>query len=820
MKTPESTPTDSELIAFEHGELSADDFERVANWMESDPTAEDRLRRLTVGDSDWAIRALRTSRPAAGDLASDDVVRRVISRLTESGGTRVSRADEDELPVPDTIGEYEILDRIGRGGMGVVYHAEHRRLKRCAAIKLLRPSLASDQRFRSHFEREMAVLGQLDHPNLLQAYDAGFDEGRLFLATEYIEGRPLDAVIRDEGPLPAPDACEVIRQAALGLASAHEKGHVHRDIKPSNLILGANGVVKVIDLGLARTLQSVDAEQISGPQSSEFLGTPDYIAPEQVDDALVADSRSDCYALGCTLYTLLAGRPPFGDLEHRNSASILSAQQTLTPTPLDSRRSDLPSELCQVVARMLAKDPDVRPQSLSEVAGQLKPFCVEQNIHQLADPDRVPLSVAETHGPGRNDTETVAKLAIHTAKPSASPQRSRRTVALISALAGLLVFGAGAWLTIRWKTPDGKTVDIKVTQPAAAVGIESERAAITTKSGETIELSPGRSPADLDVNVNGNVRPEADATDEDRFPFSPEKARSRQEETAREFGVAVAMTNSIGMEFTLIPSGEFVMGSSAKEAADAARGSWWSKTILTEWPQHSVEISRPFYIGRCEVTVAEFRQFVESTGHVTNAEKSGGIVASRRRSMSAQWRTPGHTSTDRHPVVLVSWFDASAFCEWLSKQEGVAYSLPTEAQWEWACRAGSAGRYCFGDDLRQLPDYANIWNTKGIPQIAEAPNVAAKRNVSPVGQRKPNAFGLYDVHGNVFEWCSDWFGMDYYQTSPRKDPSGLSRGETRVVRSGFEAPRLTRSAFRYRRPPDQAEDVVGFRVCIAVPAAE
>jgi formylglycine-generating enzyme required for sulfatase activity len=216
------------------------------------------------------------------------------------------------------------------------------------------------------------------------------------------------------------------------------------------------------------------------------------------------------------------------------------------------------------------------------------------------------------------------------------------------------------------------------------------------------------------------------------------------------------LVNSIGMKLAPIPPGKFLMGSPDDEPGRRDH----------EGPQHEVVLTRPFYMGFHHVTVGQFKAFVKETGYQTEAETSGeGAVAlitdsEAKMDPKANWAAPGFEQTDDRPVVCVSWNDAKAFCDWLSKKEGKTYTLPTEAQWEYACRAGSKTKFYFGDGEQELAQYA--WH-----------HANAERKTHPVGQLKPNAWGLYDMHGNVWQWTADWFAADYYQKSPKEDPPYL-----------------------------------------------
>jgi formylglycine-generating enzyme required for sulfatase activity len=257
-----------------------------------------------------------------------------------------------------------------------------------------------------------------------------------------------------------------------------------------------------------------------------------------------------------------------------------------------------------------------------------------------------------------------------------------------------------------------------------------------------------------------------------------------------------------------------------------------------EKPSHEVTLTHDYYLGRNEVTRGQFQAFVEAAQYRTEAERdsraSPGYNAEKRnffRDMRYGWRNPGFSQTDGHPVVNVSWNDAMAFCDWLSKKSGKSCRLPTEAQWEYACRAGTATRYYCGDDANAMKGVANIadlslkprWDylvlNRGRP-IAEWFERVSWEDGYPftavVGKFQPNKIGLHDMHGNVWEWCSDWYGEDYYGRSPAQDPAGPSSGVWRSLRGGAwdNAPRYCRSASRHHAGPSFGTTSFGFRVCM------
>jgi serine/threonine protein kinase len=277
------------------------------------------------------------------------------------------------------FGPYLLLERLGEGGAGQVFKARHQKMDRIVALKVIRKELLADTDVVSRFYREIQVLSQLDHPNIVRAYDAGPNTRARghFLAMEFIEGTDLGRLVKQGGPMPIIQACEYIRQAALGLQYAHERGLVHRDIKPHNLIMSVrDGLVKVADLGLAR-LPRAGPDELTGvvrttgtltPENAVMIGTADYLAPEQALNFHEADIRADIYSLGCTLFFLIAGQAPFaGGTLAQKVAKHLQAE----PPPIDKFRSDVPPALSQMLRRMLAKRPEDRYQTPGELAAML-----------------------------------------------------------------------------------------------------------------------------------------------------------------------------------------------------------------------------------------------------------------------------------------------------------------------------------------------------------------------------------------------------------------------------------------------------------------
>ena len=280
------------------------------------------------------------------------------------------------------LGNYRILERIGRGGMGTVYLAEHKVMRHRVAIKVLPPEQAEKPAARERFYREARAAAMLSHPNLVRAHDIGCANGLHYLVMEYVDGVSLYDLVTRHGPLAIDRAAHYIGQAAIGLQYAHEAaGMVHRDVKPGNLLVDRGGTIKLLDMGLARLGMAAMFESNADSITRNFndksiLGTADYIAPEQAVNSQAVDIRADIYGLGATFYYLLTGQPPFptGTVTQK-----LMWHQLRQPDPVNELRSGVPQEISDLIARMMSKSPELRPQQPVEVVDALLPW-VESEV--------------------------------------------------------------------------------------------------------------------------------------------------------------------------------------------------------------------------------------------------------------------------------------------------------------------------------------------------------------------------------------------------------------------------------------------------------
>ncbi|MBX9623116.1 MAG: SUMF1/EgtB/PvdO family nonheme iron enzyme, partial [Gemmataceae bacterium] len=572
-----------------------------------------------------------------------------------------------------TVGRYVLLELLGEGGMGRVFRADDTRLGRTVALKIIRPERLSNPAAMARFDAEMKALGKLDHPNVVRAFDAGQAGDAHFVVMEYIDGADLTKLVRDRGPLPVAEACEYVRQGALGLQHAHDNGLVHRDVKPSNLIATADGkTVKLVDLGLARL--NDDGADSRVTREGYVLGTPDFLAPEQARDPGGVDGRADVYALGATLFYLLTGKVPY---DAETAADKLVRHLTAPPPSLLADRPDAPPGVERVIHWCLAKRAADRPQTPAELAAALQPFTGG------ADP------VAYYAPPAAAPTDELAALGTEADGPGIVAPVVRRRPVKRGFPTGWVAAGTGLVLLA------GAVAAILAYRPAP-------------------EPKP-----DPDRPVEG-------------------------------------FANSAGMKLVRVNGGKFRMGSPKAEPGRRT----------DEGPAREVLVDGPFLMGATEVTHAQYAR-------VTGAAPPGSAVVKRAASAAD------------FPVEMVSYDDAVAFCRRLTEKEGElptarpgwAYRLPTEAEWEYACRAGTTGPFWTGRTLanRRQALYTPAGEGPGSVLEVGEPDGPVEGIPGKVGAFPPNPWGLLDTHGNVAEWCQDWYAPYPADGPADAPPAGAER---------------------------------------------
>ena len=358
----------------------------------------------------WLNAIPENSRPQDGEQLARELVKQ--KKLTKFQAEQLYAGKGKTL----VLGNYVLLDKLGQGGMGMVLKAEHQRMERIVALKVLSPAITKTPEVLKRFQREVKTAAKLHHPNVVAAFDADEAKGTHFLVMEFVDGADLASVVKKSGPLPVGQTVECLVQAARGLEYAHQQGVVHRDIKPHNLLLDKKGAVKVLDLGLARMEAGFGASmELTG--TGQILGTIDYMSPEQALDTKHADVRSDIYSLGCTMFYLLTGKPTFdGDtmmkklLAHREAA-IPSLRAALPAVPL---------ALEAIFVRMVAKKPEERFQSMAEVITALERCLVAAPVPAFA--------------PGAGDTSDPFEFLKHLSEPTTSvTPASQRPTGVVAA---------------------------------------------------------------------------------------------------------------------------------------------------------------------------------------------------------------------------------------------------------------------------------------------------------------------------------------------------------------------------------------------------
>jgi formylglycine-generating enzyme required for sulfatase activity/serine/threonine protein kinase len=855
-----SHPSAALLQAFDAGRLDESKASALLAHLDECPECH---RAALKRPADSRLRRLRAAQPIAGTIPEISV-----NKATSMAGTPVLEDLSAETPLELAAElrehqQYEVLRELGRGGMGVVYLARHRLMKRLDVLKVVNPMLVRDPGVRERFLREIEMAARLRHPNVVTAYHAEQVGQLLMLVMEYAPGETLERVVANRSrPLPVVNACYYVQQVAKGLQHAFEQGMIHRDIKPQNLILTVTEkkthVIRILDFGLAKACSDSEASMAGLTGSGMMMGTPGYMAPEQAEDASCADTRADIYSLGCTLYFLLVGQAPFAQKSLRG---LLEAHASKEAPRVSTLRTDVPEELSNVIRRMMEKDPDRRYQKPEDVAKALAPFIDTKGLKPLAPSSPEPAKGSEepTHRGKRSPADTGMKAKAGRVIPATimerpAPVKEKKAKPKAGSKGLLIGLGAGALVVVlavalvglwaagvfRVKTGEGILV-LEMNDPSAEVFVDGERVSVTwgedgktaeirTKPGtrkvevrkgdtvmlgEEVELRDGKrrvltvrmvADAGKAGGPGGQVPPNSGNPLPSDSGKKPDTGKAEDDkllpgERREEFDYRIGpdtlqgrrrvMTLDIGggekMEFVRIKGGAFLMGAPDDEKDASA----------DEKPQHRVTINRDFYLAKYTVTQGQFKAIMGRNPSYFS-EKGGGAEAVKGM------------DTSRFPVENVSWDEATEYCETLSRSTGQKVTLPTEAEWEYACRAGTTTPFHFGKSLKG--DLANCDGQRPYGTDQKGPHL---NRTSEVGKYPANPWGLYDMHGNVFQWCRDYYGpySGLSSVDPLRDKK--ENEDARVVRVGTwnDAAEYCRSARRLRGGAAYRDRYLGFRPC-------
>ncbi|MCX7048863.1 MAG: bifunctional serine/threonine-protein kinase/formylglycine-generating enzyme family protein [Candidatus Sumerlaeota bacterium] len=727
----------------------------------------------------------------------------------------------------DIIERYSLISLLGAGGMGEVWLAEDTQSGQKVALKL-----PTDADYITQLRREGKLQLALDHPNIVKVYHLAIEHEPPFVVMEYVEGMNLRALMKEKGALPLGEAVRIIEQILNGLAAAHRRGVVHRDMKPENVLIGRDGQVKITDFGLGKVVQDLSISLLAtgsmlSSGGGSIAGTYDYMSREQRAGQTIGP-QADVYAVGLILFELLTGARAAGSLQRilqrRNVpesiiALILKAADVVERRFVDasdflralkiaheqsaSDASGIPASAAAVqLARTEIPSMGAEPISFP-VSSSVTPR-VSSSATSFASPSASSPSAdsADGHAPkgwlaGATAAADIPEMesldeARKKVRPAAGEvqlrsktRKRKKRILAAAAIAGgcYLVYWVIALLnsgTSNKPAPFGGNAEtapniarISPTtatainnapgiassatmqiSPQAAVQTSSTIAKIDAASAATSASQGGVLVSRLSAPVVLNaVRPTPALRIVSTTSFAADTAKPLKK-------AFLNLGRGVKMDLVWIMPGAFQMGSPPSE---------WGHDE-NESPQHRVTLDG-FWMGETEVTQLQY--------------------------IIVMGKNPSYYKGENQPVECVLWNDAVEFCKEVSLMTGKTVTLPTEAQWEYACRAGSSSRYYFGDSDTPLKEYAWL---RGANQT------------HPVKTKRPNAWGLYDMHGNVWEWVADWYGP--YTAASQTNPKGPATGTDRIMRGGHwnDTPFNCRSAKRLRYNGALIGNGNGFRV--------
>lgn len=655
-----------------------------------------------------------------------------------------------------TIGRYHLIERVGKGGMAVVYRADDLRLKREVAIKFILTDAIPPNQLKvvmTRFEREALALAKLEHSNIIRIHDYGDFEGEPYLVMNYLPGGTLKQYTGQQ--LPYKEAFRRMIPVARALEYAHDQGIIHRDVKPANILITSRGEPMLSDFGIARLLQS-EGETLTGTGMGG-IGTPEYMAPEQWS-GLKVGPPVDIYSLGMVLYELITGRVPFkADTPY---AILMKVLHDPLPRP-SAFVPGLPPRAEQVLMKALAKDEKDRFSSMGEMIRAMESLAGDE-----ISPAK-PAGASETrnlHG-DNFQTSRIGPPSVPSARGGGQPTE---------------IGNSQPWSQPNPSGPQDRSKgDISGQKPAIAPGfLKNPRVKLMLIALAILCLM---ALACAGIIVAGLF---------EQGPLAGFLSPQNQ--------VEERTWEKDGMLQVLVPAGSFEMGSMDGEK--------------DEQPPHMVTLDA-FWMDKTEITNAMFSKFTRETGYRTDAEKEGSgwtwTGSVWEQISGADWAHPLGPSShiagkDRWPVVLVSWNDASEYCAWAGKR------LPSEAEWEKAAR---------GTDGRIYP-WGNRAPACNLTNYNKGNDAFCVKDSNAVGSYPDGAspYGVMDMAGNVWEWVNDWYGEEYYASSPSTNPPGPVEGISKVLRGGgwYYTDNFIRTSYRNGQEPGNRDFNLGFR-CASSP---
>jgi serine/threonine protein kinase len=650
---------------------------------------------------------------------------------------------ENDPLIGKILGEkFKINKRLGAGGMATVYKATQINLGREVALKIIHPNLVNDNESISRFYREARDLATLSHPSIVTVYDFGTEEGYHYISMEYLQGKNLTEVIRQEGRLDELKIVKYIAPIADALNHLHENGLIHRDIKSSNIFISSNDRAVLMDFGIAFHQDKTIS------MSGAILGTVEYMSPEQARGDVI-DRRSDIFSLGLVLYEAITGRVPFYS-DNPTSTLYKVVHEPPPPIPDDIKIS---KELKNLVLSTLEKDPDQRPQNTTIIYEILNSIVTLSEINRRKSHEEI------KKGPDKN----ISKPGKEKEKPVKTPRHEgvieghetgtkKKSKVWIFLLLGIILLAGAAgyyYFMILPKNTGGETNQM----------IQKAKEAFVANDFMTAHKYCTRVIA-----------------------IDPSNTESKQILTE----CLLKLINTvITPSLVSIPAGNFIMGSDSGD--DDIK------------PQHNVTLSA-FSLSKTETTNRQFVVFMNAQDCSPEGIIKNTKIIDLMKNKNIVYENGAFkvlTDAENLPVTCVTWDGADLFCKTFYGR------LPTEAEWEYAACAGENFIYSGSNDLNEIAWYKDNSSDK----------------LNNVGIKKPNAFGLYDLTGNAWEWCNDFYDPAYYSKSSSQNPSGPETGSTKVIRGGDcssqEIVMKNKVRMSTNRSGTTGENI-GFRICLSV----
>ncbi|CAN7392161.1 SUMF1/EgtB/PvdO family nonheme iron enzyme [Pseudoduganella sp. LjRoot289] len=760
-------------------------------------TARDKIRELRALHDDGllSLQEFDRRKNAILDAEYSPLGGSAAPAATTAAPIQLRQGTELGLMAGQEIGpqnrRYRLERLIGLGGMGQVWRATdlatHEELGHSdqVALKILPPQLTQSATHAKLLIEEATQARRLAHENIVRVYEWAQDPATssYFIIMECLDGQDLDDWLAAHGHATPDQIQTLLRPLAHALDYAWDKYKlVHRDIKPGNVFLTQKGEVKLLDFGIATRARNAGSSL--GLQTPN-AGTTGYRAPEAGASQRQPSPQLDVYAVAVMIYQLLEGRLPFDD--SRNAQFLPSAPAALNQVEW------------QVLQRGFAYARDQRPQSVTELLDALQ---------QAAGPGEEELAAqaAERQERERQRAKEQQREQAARAEQARAVEQKRQ-----AELAGRRQAEAQAAAIEKAKL-DQQRRELERKQR-----VEAEEAAKERKARLREQLLARREADALKARQAQEEQQRKAAQLKAEAAYRAEQERHRKEQAQRNAAELAALMptpgspvadpngvlrdrfvdgNGVGPDLVLIPTGRFQMGSSEYERGIAMKAGSQKSWLDRETPQHWVGIDYSFAMGRFPVTVGQWRQFVRATGWESMSD--------------TDWASPGFKQGDEHPVVGVSWNDAQKYLAWLSGKTGQTYRLPSEAEWEYACRAGTHTAFSFGDEIStEMANYdGNFTYNNGVKG-------EFRHGTTKVSAFQPNPWGLFDMHGNVWEWTQDVV-HDNYDGAPNDGGAWEQGGDPvrRVLRGGswLYQPRYLRSALRNGYSAVLANDIVGFRV--------